>query len=129
MKPLWQQQQEQMRQQRDRMRRQQEQLQQQQESMRRQQEQLRRRQMGAAWTEQQRRQREQGIQPQLGTDWLRRQSAEPLEQPRVVQPTFAVDESPSCLARLAKGALYLLLIGVILVVAYVCVTAVFAGSF
>jgi hypothetical protein len=85
--------------------------------------------MGAAWTEQQKRQREQSIQSQIGADWLRQQSAEPLEQPRVVQPTFAVEERPSCVARLAKGALYLMLIGVILVIAYVCVTAVFAGSF
>jgi hypothetical protein len=136
MKPLWQQQQQQMRQQRERMRRQQEQMRQQQEWMRQQQdqmrerqEQLRRRQMGAAWTEQQKRQREQSIQSQIGADWLRQQSAEPLEQPRVVQPTFAVEERPSCVARLAKGALYLMLIGVILVIAYVCVTAVFAGSF
>jgi hypothetical protein len=40
-----------------------------------------------------------------------------------------VEGRPSCVARLAKDALYLLAIGVILVVAYVCVTAFFAGSF
>jgi TolA-binding protein len=115
MKPLRQQQQQQMRQQQD--------------QMRERQEQLRRRQMGAAWTEQEKRQREQSIQPLIGAAWLRQQSAQPLERPWDRQPTYAVEGRPSCVARLAKDALYLLAIGVILVVAYVCVTAFFARSF
>ena len=100
MKPLWQQQQEQMRRQ--------------QEQMRKQQEQMRRQQMGAAWQEQQRRQQEQLEKQQIGTDWLKRQSAGELQQEWEPQPIYEMEDNPSCLARLAKTLFYLVIIGLVL---------------
>lgn len=120
MKPLWQQQQQQMQRQREQMRKQQEQMRQQQEQMRRQQ-------MGAAWQEQQRGQQEQIRRQQAGADWLKQQSAGELQQEWEPQPISAMEEKPSCVARLAKTLFYLVLIGVVLVVAYVCVIAVLGG--
>jgi hypothetical protein len=64
----------------------------------------------------------------MGADFLKQQSAEQLDQGWDLQPTYAVEERPSCVARLAKTIGYLLLIGFLLFVAYICVTVVLAGS-
>ncbi len=91
---------------------------------------MRRQQMGAAWMEQQKRQQAQTRGQQVGADWLKRQSAGQLQQQEwTPPPTYAAEQSPSCLARLAKGFLYLLLVTVVLVVAYVCLSLALGGSF
>jgi hypothetical protein len=122
MKPPWQQQQEQMRRQQEQMRRQQEQ-------MRRQQEQRRQQQMGAAWSEQQRRQQEQMRRQQMGADWLKKQRPSGLEEEPGLQPSYAVDEGPSCIGRLARTFFYLLVIVVVLFLAYACLSTALGSSF
>jgi hypothetical protein len=78
----------------------------QQEQMRRQQERMR---MGAAWLEQQRRRQ--------------------LEEGRGLRPSYAAEEGPSCIGRLVRAFLYLLLIAIVFFALFICLVAFLGSSF